>query len=102
MTTPTLVVRIPDVSFVLADREPAEVGLRGFPRMAPDLAVEVLSDSDTHRAIRKQRGDYFDAETALVWLVDLEARGVEVWTPDAAPRFTSNAFQCASAFSTIA
>lgn len=80
-------VRIPDVSFVRAGREPAVVGLRGFPRMAPDLAAEVLSPSETPNEIRKKRTDYLDAGTALVWLVDLDARGVEVWAPGAAPRW---------------
>lgn len=80
-------VRLPDVSFVRAGREPAEVGLRGFPRMAPDLAVEVLSPSDTPKEIREKRTDYLEAGTAVVWLVDLDARGVEVWTPGAAPRW---------------
>ena len=63
------------------------MGLRGIPRLAPDLAVEVLSPSDTPKEMREKRSDYLDAGTAVVWLVDLEARGVEVWTPGAAPRW---------------
>src|SRR5687768_8101299 len=37
-------VRAPDVSFVRRDREPSSK--RGYPAMAPDLAVEVLSPDD--------------------------------------------------------
>ena len=80
-------VRIPDVSFVAAGRLPAVAELRGIPRIAPDIAVEVLSPSETARDIRQKRIDYLEAGTAVVWLVDLDARGVEVWTADAAPRW---------------
>ena len=79
------VVRLPDVSFVHAGREPAEVGLRGIPRLAPDLVVEVLSESDTSSVIRRKRQHYFDGGTSLLWLVDIEARGVEVWRPGVEP-----------------
>jgi Uma2 family endonuclease len=80
-------VRLPDVSFVRAGREPAEVGLRGIPRMAPDLAVEVLSPSDTPREVREKRDDYLRGGTEVVWLVDPDARGVEVWTRGAPTRW---------------
>ncbi len=55
--------------------------------MGPDLVVEVLSASDLPAVVRGKRTDYFDAGAAVVWLVDLDARGVEVWTPGAAPRW---------------
>lgn len=80
-------VRIPDVSFVRAGRFPVPAARRGPMRLAPDLAVEVLSESDTHTAMRKKLADYFDAGVRLVWFVDLDERGVEVHTPGAAPRW---------------
>lgn len=79
------VVRLPDVSCVRAGREPAEVELRGIPRLAPDLVAEVLSESDRPAVVRRKRQHYFGGGTALLWLVDVEARGVEVWTPEGAP-----------------
>ena len=82
-------VRIPDVSFVRAGRLPTLVPRRGPMRLAPDLAVEVLSDSDTHVYMRKTLADYFDAGVSLVWLVDLDGRGVEVHAPGAAPRWVA-------------
>jgi Uma2 family endonuclease len=80
-------VRVPDASFVRAGRLPAELPLRGVVRMAPDLAVEVLSDSDTPSVVRKKVNHHLEAGTALVWLVDLDERGVEVRTADAAARW---------------
>ena len=39
-------VRVPDVAFVRADRAPQGEARKSFPRLAPDLVVEVLSPSD--------------------------------------------------------
>ncbi len=80
-------VRVPDVSFVRAGRLPDPMPRRGVLRLAPDLAVEVLSDSDTPSVLRNKIADYLDAGAALVWLVDLDERGVEVRVADAAPRW---------------
>jgi Uma2 family endonuclease len=46
-------VRAPDVSFIRSDRIPANGIGPGFLRMAPDLAVEILSPSETSRDSRK-------------------------------------------------
>ncbi|HEY0779943.1 MAG TPA: Uma2 family endonuclease [Gemmatirosa sp.] len=83
------VVRLPDVSFVRAGREPAEVERRGIPRLAPDLVVEVLSESDQPAVIGRKRAHYFGGGTSLLWLIDIEARGVEVWTPAGAPTWVA-------------
>ncbi len=80
-------VRVPDVSCIRADRVPGPPPRRGAWRLAPDLAVEVLSPSDTRSVLRRKLADYFGAGTRLVWLVDPDDRGVEVLTPDAAPRW---------------
>ena len=42
----------------------------GFAPLAPDLAVEVLSPEDNKRAILDKIGEYLDAGTRLVWLLD--------------------------------
>src|SRR5688572_7190612 len=39
-------VRVPDVAFVRAERMPHGEARRHFPRLAPDLVVEVLSPTD--------------------------------------------------------
>ena len=74
-------VRIPDVSFLswvhFPDRElPSEP----IPRLVPDLAVEVLSASNTAQEMNRKLQEYFAAGTQLVWYVDPEARGITVYT----------------------
>lgn len=80
-------VLVPDVSFVRAERVPDPETEPRVWRLAPDLAVEVLSESDRPTVLRRKRERYFGAGTALLWHVDPDARGVEVWTPGAAPRW---------------
>jgi Uma2 family endonuclease len=83
-------VRIPDVSFVsyerLPDPDAADVAIADF---APDLAVEVLSPSNTRREMARKRRDYFAAGTLLVWEIDPKREVVDVYTaPESAKRLT--------------
>jgi Uma2 family endonuclease len=74
-------VRIPDVSFVLWGHLPERYG--PIPPMAPDLAVEVLSESNTPAEMERKLREYFAAGTQLVWYFDLKTRTVTVYTaPD--------------------
>ncbi len=52
---------------VARDRLPADP--RGFARLAPDLAVEIVSPSNTVSEIQGKVFDYLDAGTRLVWVV---------------------------------
>jgi len=74
-------VRIPDAAFVSwgsipGGRLPAEP----VPDLVPDLAVEVLSSSNTPREIQRKLEEYFDSGVKLVWIVDPEPRTVAVYT----------------------
>ena len=51
-----------------------------IPDLAPDLAVEVLSESNTEAEMTRKRQDYFTAGVRLVWLVDPATRSVKVYT----------------------
>lgn len=74
-------VRIPDVAFVSYDRLPGrKPPRRPIPRLAPNLAVEVLSRSNTSKEMDRKLVDYFDAGVELVWFIDPRARNVEVFT----------------------
>ena len=77
-------VRIPDVSFISWDHFPGRKAPREpIPNLAPDLAVEVLSASNTPKEIHRKLGEYFAAGTRLAWIVDPVARTVRVHTaPD--------------------
>jgi Uma2 family endonuclease len=63
-------VRSPDVSFVRAGRFQGERAPDDFPDLAPDLAVEVLSPSDSPRHVLDKVGEYLQAGTRLVWVID--------------------------------
>jgi Uma2 family endonuclease len=74
-------VRIPDVSFVSWGRLPARrVPTTPIPRLAPDLAVEVISEGNTKREMERKLREYFEAGVLLVWLIDPKARTVAVYT----------------------
>jgi Uma2 family endonuclease len=79
-------VREPDASFVRSSRA-ATVKNKGFAKGAPDLAVEIISPSDTVRQIMRKVKQYFAAGTHTVWIVYpdeqevnvLEATGADRW-----------------------
>jgi Uma2 family endonuclease len=69
--------RIPDASFVSKDRltgpAPAD-----FLRLAPDLAVEILSPSERSADTGQKIADYIAAGTVQVWVVDPEGHQIDV------------------------
>ena len=71
-------VRIPDVSFIRWERLPVESG--PIPAVAPDLAVEVLSESNTEQEMARKLKDYFAAGTRLVWYIDPKSRSARTYT----------------------
>lgn len=76
-------LRMPDVSFVTKERlvEMAREG-EGFLHGAPDLAIEVLSPTNTIPAMKKKIAEYFENGCRLVWLVDPRNESVTVLYPD--------------------
>jgi len=74
-------VRIPDVSFVSWDRLPERrVPHDPIARLAPDLAVEIISRSNTREEMDRKLHDYFTAGVRLVWYVYPDSREVHVYT----------------------
>ncbi len=74
-------VRIPDVSFIAWQRFPnRELPAEPIPHLAPDLAVEILSESNTTSEIARKLRDYFASGTALVWIIDPAARTAQVYS----------------------
>jgi Uma2 family endonuclease len=65
-------VRVPDLSFVAVGRFPDERVPIGFPDLAPDLAVEVLSPGDRRGDVLEKVGEYLDHGTRLVWVINPE------------------------------
>ncbi len=73
--------RIPDVAFTRWDRLPGRpYPAMLIPRLAPNLAVEVLSRNNIPKEMAAKRQDYFTAGVKLVWEVDPQARTVVVYT----------------------
>jgi Uma2 family endonuclease len=83
-------VRIPDVAYVSRGRlKGGHIPTEPVPLLVPDLAVEVLSASNTAKEMERKRQDYFESGVRLVWSVDIEARTVAVYTsPDDPQLFT--------------
>lgn len=80
-------VRIPDVAFASWSRVPGgRVPTEPVPGLVPDLAVEVLSESNTVAEMERKRGEYFQAGVRLVWMVDPDSRTVAVYTSVGAPQ----------------
>jgi Uma2 family endonuclease len=74
-------VRMPDVAFTSWDRLPGRRPPKApIPRLAPNLAVEVLSTGNTPGEMAAKRRDYFAAGVELVWEIDPRRRTVKVFT----------------------
>ena len=77
-------IRAPDVAFI-ANSELAQTDITGepIPKVVPDLAIEVLSKSNTPAEMERKRREYFAAGVRLVWSIDPRARKATVYTsPD--------------------
>ncbi len=72
-------VRLPDVAFIAAARLPRGIPKEAVPKIAPDLAIEVLSPSNTKREMQRKRAEYFAAGCLLVWCIDPRKRTLEVY-----------------------
>ena len=72
-------VRIPDVSFITFDLLPGgKVPRTAFAELAPDLAVEVISKSNTKKEMANKLREYFDSGVRLVWYVYPQRRELHV------------------------
>jgi Uma2 family endonuclease len=73
-------VRAADIAFVRRERLPQAIS--GFPELAPDLAVEVLSPGDRPSETLAKIGDWLDAGTRLIWVIDPERRMARIHRQD--------------------
>jgi Uma2 family endonuclease len=72
-------VRGPDIAFLTEETVRREGSPTGFWRIAPDLAVEILSPSNRAADIQEKVLEYLAAGTRLVWIVDPKTRSVTVY-----------------------
>jgi len=76
-------VRVPDVSFIRWEQFPN----RQFPpgailALAPDLAIEVLSQGNTPAEMQRKLRDYFTAGVRLVWYIDPATCSAKAYTAE--------------------
>jgi Uma2 family endonuclease len=79
-------VRAPDCAFIRKDRIPKEGPPKKFWPGAPDLAVEVLSPSDSASEVLDKIDEWLTAGTRLVWVVDPAKKTVTIHAPNRHPR----------------
>jgi Uma2 family endonuclease len=75
-------IRVPDVAFIRQDRLPPQGDRSHFPRLAPDLAIEVLSPSDRVSEVVAKLEMYKEAGVPLIWVVDPEKTTITVIAAD--------------------
>jgi len=74
-------VRIPDAAFAAKDQFPnGRVERVAIPALHPDLAVEVLSDSNSDEEMDEKLGDYFASGCRLVWIIDPPTQTAMIYT----------------------
>lgn len=75
-------VRRADAAVISADRMTQEFWSEGHLKIAPDLAVEVVSPHDTYNEVTRKVADWTAAGVPLLWVVDPESRTVVVHRKD--------------------
>jgi len=50
------------------------------PRLVPDMAIDVLSISNTRAEMARKRREYSHAGVRLIWMIDPRSRTVAVYT----------------------
>ena len=57
---------------------PGDIAPKGWVKIAPDLAVEVVSPNDTAEDLEEKLGDYRTAGVPLIWVIYPELRKVRI------------------------
>lgn len=76
-------VRAPDVAWIAPGRVPA--GTRGYPNLAPDLAVEVKSPSNSYAELADKALMWLSYGSREVWMMDPERVTVTKHRPGVPP-----------------
>ena len=75
-------VRAPDVAVVSADRAAGHEEVIGYLPFAPDLAVEVVSPSDSFADVETKARMWLEYGARVVWVVEPESRRVLIHEPE--------------------
>src|SRR5206468_3970652 len=63
------VVRAPDLAVILNKNLPPAIGRAGFVQGAPDIAIEIVSASNSFDEIQDRIHDYLTAGAQSVWVI---------------------------------
>ena len=87
-------VRMPDISFYRRDRFLDGKMLKlAVNAVAPDLAIEILSPSNTKKEMAKKLDEYFATGVKLVWYIDPPTRTAKIYTAiDQVTEITADGF----------
>ena len=82
-------VRAPDVAFVSRERLPQDADINKFLPVAPDLAVEVVSPTDTVYEVEEKIAEWLAAGARAVWVANPKRRTVTIHRAEQAPQILS-------------
>jgi Uma2 family endonuclease len=75
-------VRMPDTSFVAAGKLPGDTTPEGYIKVAPDLAVEVISPNEMYEEVAVKVADYKSAGVKLIWVISPKTKTVLIRRAD--------------------
>lgn len=75
------IMRIPDLAFIRWDRFPGgKLPDDSVCKLAPDLAVEILSKGNPRKEMELKLDEYFEAGVRLVWYIDPRKKTAQAFT----------------------
>jgi Uma2 family endonuclease len=72
-------VRAPDIAFVSRQNVPKNLPAHGFWPGSPDLAIEVVSPSDSTSEVDEKIDAWLNAGCSAVWIIDLKLETVTIY-----------------------
>ena len=75
-------VRRPDASFVKTGRFSGDVLPKGWAKVPPDLAIEVVSPNDLISKLEEKLNDYRKVGVPLIWVINPDSRTAMVYRRD--------------------
>jgi Uma2 family endonuclease len=76
----------PDLGFIRRERIPRDFDYQHYFPLPPDLALEVVSPSDSYAEVMEKVDLYLEAGVQLIWVAIPQRRVVVVYRPDRAPK----------------
>ena len=89
---PNNAIRCPDASWILLERWNAvpRDERKGAAPIVPDFVIELKSPSDRMAQLRKKMREYIEVGVRLGWLIDPDAKVVEIYRPGAEVEILNN------------